>query len=106
MDSNKLARQFIDYFCKADIDSIESLLADRFILKGPLFEFSSRQEYIDSLVDNLEADPKAVTLSVVSDGNEAAAFFIYNGNTIGQLFRCEAGKIVETILVFDTQRVT
>ena len=31
------------------------------------------------------------------DDNEVAAFFTYNGNTIAQMFRCNGGKIVETL---------
>lgn len=72
-------------------------------MKGPLFEFDSREAYIGSLENNLEADPNAEILSVVSNKNEAAAFYTYKGNTIGQMFWCDEGKIIETLLVFDTK---
>jgi hypothetical protein len=74
-------------------------------LKGPLFEFNSKQGYMDSLKGNLDLDPEAEILSVIGNADEAAAFYIYKGKLIGQLFRCNEGKIVETVLVFDTKHI-
>ena len=65
MDSKALAKSFVECFCKADIEGIYSLLSMQFNLKGPLFEFDSKQDYIDSLNGNLEADPDAEILSVI-----------------------------------------
>lgn len=104
MDSKSLAKSFIESFCKADLRGISSLLTLNFHLKGPLFEFDSKQAYISSLEGNLEADANSKILSVVGHENEAAAFFIYKGNTIAQLFLCREGKIYETLLVFDTEK--
>jgi len=105
MDCKALATSFIECFCKADLNGINSLLASKFHLKGPLFEFDTKEAYIESLKGNLEADPNAEILSICSNENEVAAFFTYKGNIIGQLFRCRGGEIYETLLVFDTGKV-
>ncbi len=105
MDSEILAKSFVECFCKADVEGIDSLLSIQFNLKGPLLEFDSKQEYIDSLNGNLEADPEAKIFSVIGNANEATAFYKYRGNLIGQLFRCKEGKIYETVLVFDTKNI-
>lgn len=105
MDSKSIAKSFVECFCRADIEGINSLLSAQFNLKGPLFEFDSKQDYIDSLYGNLEADPEAEILSVIGNTDEATVFFKYRGNLIGQLFRCNEGKIYETVLVFDTKNI-
>ena len=105
MDSKSLATSFIEYFCNADLSGIESLLSTNFKLKGPLFKFDSKLEYINSLKGNLEADPKAEILSVIGSESESSAIYKYRGNTINQLFRCREGKIVETVLDFDTKNL-
>ena len=105
MDSRSLAKLFVEYYCKAELEGINSLLSTQFNLIGPLFEFKSKQEYIDSLNGNLEADPEAEVLSVIGYDNEATAFYKYRGNLIGQLFWCDEGKIIETVLVFDTKNI-
>lgn len=101
MDSKSLATAFIDAFCQAELPVLESLLATDFRLRGPLYSFNSREAYLNALDGNLDADPQAEILSVVAERNEAAAFFRYQGNIIGQLFHCAGGKIQETLLVFD-----
>ena len=106
MDSESLAKLFVKNFCKADLEGIDSLLSTQFKLKGPLFEFGSKQDYIDSLNGNLEADPNAEVISVIGAEEEATAFYKYKGNLIGQLFRCKDGKIHESVLVFDTKNIT
>ena len=103
IDSKSLARSFVECFCKADLEGIDALLSMQFNLKGPLFEFDSKQDYIDSLSGNLEADPEAAILSVIGNTEEATAFYYYKGNLIAQLFRCSEGKIYQSVLVFDTK---
>ncbi len=105
MNSKDLAQYFVTNFCKGSVVELESVLADDFHLRGPLFEFCSRAEYIDSLRDNLEPDSEAAVLSVLADGEESAAFYSYKGNIIGQLFNCAEGKIRSTIIVFDASSV-
>lgn len=105
MQSKTLAKKFVEYFCNADLDGIDSLLSTQFHLKGPLFEFDSKQDYLDSLNGNLEADLESEILSVIGNTDEASAFYRYRGNLIGQLFRCNEGKIYETVLVFDTKNI-
>jgi hypothetical protein len=104
MDSKSLAISFVKYFCNADLAGIDLLLSTQFKLTGPLYEFNSKQNYLDSLEGNLDPDPDSVILSVTGNEDESAAFYTYKGNVIGQLFRCQEGKIFETLLVFDADK--
>lgn len=47
MDSKTLATSFIKSFCEADLEGIGSLLSTQFKLKGPLFEFDSKQDLLN-----------------------------------------------------------
>lgn len=105
MDSQALARAYIECFCRADIEGLASLLSEDFNLSGPLNVFSTRSAYLASLQGNLEADPEAEIISVVSNGQEAAACYVYKGNTIGQFFKCRNHEIHACRLVFDTARL-
>lgn len=105
MNSESLATSFIECFCRADLNGIDALLSPSFHLEGPLYVFDSKQAYIKSLEGNLEADPDAEIISVISNENHAAAFFRYKGNMIGQMFWCREGKLDRTLLVFDTHQV-
>lgn len=102
MECKGIAKLFVEYFCKADLEGISTLLSSDFRLKGPLFEFDSKDAYIESLIGNLDEDENAKILSVLGEGSEAAVFYTYRENLIGQLFWCREGKITETLLVFDT----
>ncbi len=104
-NSLEIAEKFVRCFCSGDIEGIGSVLSENFRLRGPLFEFDTCTDYLASLSDNLAPDPNSEILSALSKDNEAAVFFTYHGNTIGQLFRCREGRIYETILVFDTSKV-
>ena len=55
MSNREVAIEFVKRFCSGDVGGLGQLLADEFHLSGPLFEFASKQEYLDSLVrDGLE----------------------------------------------------
>jgi hypothetical protein len=102
MISIDLAKAFVTSFCNGSLDGISSVLAEDFNLNGPLFRFSSKDSYIESLKGNLEADPGSEIISITGTENEATVFYSYRGQLIAQLFRCSDGKINETVLVFDT----
>ena len=105
MDCKSLAKSFVECFCRADLEGIDSLLSTQFNLKGPLFVINSKQDYIASLKGHLKADTNDEILSVIGNAGEAAAFYRYRGNLIGQLFRCSEGYIYETVLVFDPKNI-
>ncbi|MDH5546125.1 MAG: nuclear transport factor 2 family protein [Gammaproteobacteria bacterium] len=105
LDARTLTKSFIESFCNADLAGLETLLSENFHLKGPLFEFDTRTAYLESLEGNLEADPEASILSIVAEDNEVTVFYTYKENLISQHFRCNQGKIVDTILVFNTQNI-
>lgn len=105
MNSQKIAEKFVRSFCNADLESLKSVLSHNFQLHGPLFEFTSAAGYLASLSGNLAADPDSVILASFGNGENAAVFYIYRGNTIGQLFVCREGRVNKTTLVFDTKSV-
>ena len=45
----ELSEDFARAFCAADIDRVEALLAEDFSLKGTLFRYHSRADYITAL---------------------------------------------------------
>lgn len=52
MQNPTVVDEYLDHFCSGNIDGVESTLAHGFRLRGPLFEFDSREAYIQSLRDN------------------------------------------------------
>jgi len=105
MDNRDIALEYLNQFCKGNIDGVEATLASDFHLKGPLFEFNSRGAYIASLREN-PPDPAVYKMLDMSDGeNTVSVFYSYEkstgSNIIAQLFRFNGGKICETLLVFD-----
>lgn len=105
MNSQEIAEEFVRCFCMADLESLASVLSENFRLHGPLFDFASASEYLASLSGTLAADPDAAILASFGRGDNAAVFYTYHGNTIGQLFVCGEGRVSETTLVFDTRNV-
>lgn len=104
-----IAIEYLNCFCKGDIEGIESLLDPEFSLKGPLFEFDSRADYISSLRTD---PPDAATLDLihVSESDSVVSiFYTYRKTsvttTVAQLFRFEDDKIKQTLLVFDSGSV-
>ena len=107
MNNREVAMEFLRYFCAGDVDGLGSLLAEDLRFNGPLYQFSSRVAYLDSLrSDPLEQCSYRV-LSVTESEDSVSIYYDYeksNGTiTIAQLFRFRDQKISELLLVFDTR---
>ena len=104
MDNRLLVLGFLDRLCAGDIDSLGPLLADDFHLKGPLYEFASRDAYIAALrQDGL--DPAGLNvLNVTQDGAHVSVSYEYRKPivtlTVEQQFTVRANRIVDTQLDF------
>ena len=100
------ALQFVSSFCSGDVDGLAVLMADDFHLKGPLFEFDSKQAYLDSLADGgLERAGHRVISATETDGNVSIYYEYLKADgalTIAQLFTFRDGLIADSLVVFDT----
>lgn len=105
MRDRTIVDEYLDYFCRGNIDGIESTLAEDFNLRGPLFEFGSRDAYIRSLRETTLDVASIRIIEFIQDDDRIAVFYEYEkpsgSNTVAQLFRIRENVIVETLLVFD-----
>lgn len=103
----ELAQQYMDaFYGGSPIDSLSSILADDLIFKGPLFEFDSAKDYLDSLE---KAPPKEVSYKILhryEDKNAACLLYEFRKpgihTVIAQHFETSNDRIVKILLVFDT----
>ena len=107
MSNRDVAIEFVNRFCSGDAGGLGALLADDLHLKGPLFEFTSKQDYLDSLArDGLERASYQI-LSVAEGTDTVSIFYEYQKSagtiTIAQLFGFNDGLIADVVLVFDTR---
>lgn len=97
--------EYLDHFCRGNIDGVESTLADEFRLRGPLFEFDSRDAYIQSLRDSPLEKASYRVLEISQGDDTVSVFYEYRkpsgSNVVAQFFRIRRNKIVDTLLVFD-----
>ena len=109
MTNQTIAFAYLAAFCAGDVAGVEATLADEFSLKGPLFSFNSKQEYLASLRRDLSPAARFEPIEVFASGDAVAVFYAYikphARNTIAQLFRFRGGKIAEILLVFDSAAV-
>jgi len=105
MENRDMALQFLNYFCSGDVDSLATLLVVDLQFKGPLYQFSSRDGYLDSLKDDPLEKAGYQISSVTESGDSVSIYYDYEKNdqviTIAQLFRFKKGRISELLLVFD-----
>lgn len=107
MKKVEIAKEFIDQFCRGNVEYLEELLQENLHFQGPLFKFSSRNDYLESLRADPPKNNKYRVLSITENEEEVSIYYEYgkaNGSlTIAQLFRFEGNKISEILLVFDSK---
>ena len=100
-----VVHQYLDHFCDGNVDGVESTLAEGFRLRGPLFEFNSREAYIQSLRDGPLEKASYRILETSQGDDTVSVFYEYKKSSstmvVAQFFRISENKIVETLLVFD-----
>ncbi len=95
------------FYSERDTEALGRLLHKDLVFRGPLFEFDSAQDYMDSL----RADPpRGMQYEILhSFENGSSACLIYRFSKAGvdtpmaQLFETEGGRIKRILLVFDTK---
>ena len=110
MSNREVALDFVNRFCSGDVEGLSPLLADEFHLKGPLFEFTSKQDYLDSMArDGLERASFQM-LSIAEGTDMVSIFYEYQKAagtiTIAQRFGFRDGLIADILLVFDSSSVS
>ena len=105
MNKQELAIEFVKRFCTGDVDGLAPLLADDLQLEGPLFQFRSSGDYLDSLRKDPPVNGDYRLLSVTDSDDHVSIFYEYRRSegaiTIAQLFKFRDQKISEILLVFD-----
>ena len=107
MSNREVAIDFVNRFCSGDAPGLGALLADDFHLQGPLFEFTSKRDYLDSLArDGLERASYQI-LSIAEGPDTVSIFYEYQKAagpiTIAQRFGFNDGLIADILLVFDSR---
>ena len=51
MNNREIALEFLKCFCAGDVNSLDPLLAEDLQFNGPLYQFGSKDAYLDSLKD-------------------------------------------------------
>jgi len=109
MSSRDVAIEYLNRFCGGDIDAIEATLDADFSLSGPLFQFESRAAYIACLREDPPELAEIEILDVSEGENTVSIYYLYKKPTgtitVAQLFKFRAGRIAETLLVFDSAGV-
>lgn len=108
MTPTQLAEKYMQcFYGEAPLSSMEALLADDLIFQGPLYEFSSAKDYLESLTTDPPIDARYRMIKVFEKDNSVC--FIYQFIKAGietpmaQTFEVENGKISKINLIFDTK---
>lgn len=104
-----LAQRYVEAFCGGDLDAMATLLADDFVITGPLYRFDSASAFLDRL-RALNAPRAAYEVqSLHGDDEQASVFFQYRLGSLDLLmamhFTARAGKLANASLVFDSARL-
>ena len=103
----QVAADFLDCFCRGDIDGLADLLDPKLKFEGPFFSGDGRDSYVQSLRDDPPAKSSHKLLNSVHDEQKVALFYDYikpEGIVrIGQWFEIKDSKIAKMMLVFNVQ---
>lgn len=106
MTKREIALEYLNRFCRGDIDGVKVMLTTDFRLRGPLFEFDSRDEYIESLQESPILPTGHEILDITEGSSSVSIFYAYQKSSgtviIAQLFKFKNDKIAETLIVFDS----
>ncbi|KAA3613991.1 MAG: nuclear transport factor 2 family protein [Calditrichaeota bacterium] len=103
----ELAQKYMDIvFTSTDFDQLREILAPKMVFQGPLYNFVTAEDYIESLFKN---PPEKFNYSMIKSYMDAtSACLIYRfakpgiSTVMVQYFEVENGKISRIMLTFDT----
>ena len=97
-------------FSGKELMRLNNILAGDCKFVGPLYQFNSAQDYIDSLIENPPIDFEFEILSSYEDKNSACLVYKFTkpgiSTTMVQTFEILDNKICEIKLIFDTKPFT
>ena len=99
--------EFVTRFAAGDVNGLATILGDPFHLKGPLFEFHSKQDYLDSLAADVLEEASSEVISLAEDIERGRVMVVYEYQkrdatiVIAQEFAISDQKIIDTTLAFD-----
>ena len=106
-----LALKYMEiFYSDTDIEALGQILAKSFTFEGPLFQFDSAEDYLDSLRGDAR-EGLAYDL-IKSFEDESSACLIYQFSKPGisipmaQMFEIDGDKIGKVVLIFDTRAFT
>ena len=95
------------FYGDAPLESMEALLADDLIFRGPLYEFSSAKDYLESLRADPPIGAKYQMIKVYEGDNSVCLIYLFSKQGIetlmAQTFEINDGKISKINLIFDTK---
>lgn len=110
MTNRETALEYLRYFCAGDIDGLSRLFTADLILDGPFHQFSSAEDYLQSLRNTPPETSNYKLLSITDSDDEVALFYDYikphQRVRIAQCFRFRRQQISEILLIFDTRSIT
>jgi len=106
-----LALKYMEiFFSGENIEELRPLFAEDLTFRGPLYEFNSAEDYIDSL--KLDP-PEGFGYEIIgSFEDSSSARLVYRftkpgvSTLMAQLFKVSGDKISKIVLVFDTSAFT
>ena len=105
MNNREVAIEFLRCFCVGDVDGLAALLAEDLQFKGPFYQFSSRDAYVEVLKKDPPEQCGYHVLSIAESEDSVSIFYDYDKGdkalTIAQLFKFRLHKIHEILVVFD-----
>lgn len=110
MEPLELAHRYMEcFYGDQPLELMESILADDLDFKGPLNEFNSAKDYLESLTAN---PPQGMDFRIINEyENEDSVCLIYLFSKLGvetymaQYFEIKDGKISKIRLIFDTNQL-
>ena len=111
MKPMELALKYMEiFFSGEDTEELSQLFAEDLTFRGPLYEFNSAQDYINSLKTD---PPRGVAYEIIgSFEDSSSARLVYRftkpgvSTLMAQLFEVRDDKISKIVLVFDTGALT
>ena len=103
----ELANQYMDVIYGGKLpDLLHEILSKDCRFKGPLYEFNSAAEYIDSLKTDPPVDVDYELIEAFENDKSACLVYQFKKASIStpmtQVFEVVEGKISKILLVFDT----
>lgn len=111
MSPVELAEKYMAcFYGGVPLESMETLLADDLVFQGPLYEFSSAKDYLESLRADPPIGAKYQMLKVYEGENSVCFIYLFSKpgieTVMAQTFEINDGKISKINLIFDTKAFT